>query len=170
MTFRTHRFWSQSLCSNHLFLFLNVKFFTLTHTHTEFYILFTEITGKEEKNSTTQSLTLGPRAKYSQEVAVLFRDMNHSEYWLMIPSITRYLVLSRLRPVPFPFLFSASDISRKAMKILASHPNHKNMHYPRITPWPERITTHSLLHLQILLNAFGFLPPSNNINDRFTFH
>lgn len=80
MSFRTHRFWSQTLCSNHLFLFLNVKFFTLTHTHREFYILFLEVTGKEEKNCTTQSLILGSRAKYSQEVALLFKDMNYSEY------------------------------------------------------------------------------------------
>ena len=79
MSFRTHRFWSQSLCSNHFFLFLNVKFFTLTHTHTEFYILFTEITGKEVKIAQPNLLYL-VLGQNIHKVAVLFKDMNHSEY------------------------------------------------------------------------------------------
>lgn len=46
----------------------------------------------------------------------------------MILSVTRYLVRSILLPVPFPFLFPGSDISRKVLTVLAYHPDYKNMH------------------------------------------
>lgn len=62
-----------------IFSYFLMLSFSHSHTHRVLYIIHWNHQ-QRSKNSTTESFILGFRAKYSHKVAVLFKDMNHSEY------------------------------------------------------------------------------------------